>query len=445
MRHAVREGAALLLLIAMVAGCAGASVAPTTPPPSARPVVPDVSLEPFSIGLAKATVARVSADPADAKLAADAINDFGLQLLRDAVERDENAVLSPASIAMALAMARAGARGDTAAEMDTVLRGVASDGNPTWLNALDAALGARSGTFRNQFNKDADVLLRIANQAFAQGGFAFEQSYLDALASRYGAGLWLVDFVNDAEAARRTANQWVADQTEQRIPELLGDGAVDTLTRLVLINAVYLKSAWFAPFSGTTAPAPFHRLDGSTVDVQMMHTLAELPYAKGSGYEAVELPYAGRQLAMLVIVPDDLAAFEAGLDGQALAAITDGLHAERVAVAFPRFGIETKLDLNRALAAMGMPLAFDERRADFSGITPAADLYISGVIHQANIDVDEEGTEASAATAVIMGTTSMPPPPIPMTVDRPFLFALRDVQTGAILFLGRVVEPMERN
>lgn len=445
MWQALRQTVALLFLVVLFGGCSGASQTSAPTGPTARPVMPDVSLQPFSVGLAKAVLARTEADPADAKLAAAAINDFGLQLLRDAVERDTNAVLSPASIALALAMARAGARGDTAGEMDTVLRGVASDEHATWLNALDAALGARSGTFKNVFGKDADVILRIANQAFAQGGFEWEQAYLDSLASRYGAGLWLVDFVNDADAARRKANEWVAGQTEQRIPELLPKGAVDTLTRLVLINAVYLKSAWFAPFSGTTAAAPFHQLHGSTVDVQMMHTIAELPYARGDGWRAVELPYAGRQLAMLVVVPDDLAAFEAELDGEALQAIAAALSGERVELAFPRFGIETRLDLNQALAAMGMPLAFDSQQADFSGITPVADLYISGVIHQANIDVDEQGTEAAAATGVVMGTTSMPPPPIPMAVDRPFLFALRDLETGAILFLGRVVEPVERS
>lgn len=444
MWQAAREIVALLLVVAFVGGCAGTAGTSAPPGPSARPVLPDGSLRPFSVGLSRAELARAPADPADAKLAAAAINDFGPQLLRDAVERDTNTVLSPASIALALAMARAGARGDTAVEMDAALREVASDEHASWLNALDAALGARSGTFRNQFDKDADVLLRIANQAFAQGGFAWEQAYLDGLASRFGAGLWLVDFDSDAEAARRTINEWVARQTEQRIPELLGDGAVDALTRLVLVNAIYLKSAWFAPFSGTTAPAPFGRLDGSTVDVPTMHTLAEFPYARGAGWQAVELPYAGRQLAMLVVVPDDLRAFEAGLDGEQLQSIAAALQAQRVELAFPRFGIESRLDLNSALGAMGMPLAFDPGRADFSGITPASDLYISGVIHQANIDVYELGTEAAAATGVIMGVTSMPPPPIPMAVDRPFLFALRDLETGAILFLGRVVEPMER-
>jgi serpin B len=393
-----------------------------------------------------AEVKRLVADPADALLAADAINEFGLELLREAAAQDSNAVLSPASIVLALAMARAGARGDTAAEMDEVLRGAASDEHASWLNALDAALAARSGTFKDRFNKDADVLLRIANQSFAQADFPWEPAYLDALAARFGAGLRLVDYVQNAEGARRDVNAWVADRTEGRIPELLPQGSVDSATRLVLANAIYLKAAWANPFDeDASGLAPFARLNGTRTDVPTMHDTAGYRYAAGDDWQAVELPYVGGQLAMLVVLPDNLPAFERALDGDRLGAITAVLEDRRVKLSLPRFGIETKVDLAEVLTAMGMPLAFDAGRADFTGITPVDDLCISAVIHQANIDLDEEGTEAAAATGVIAGVTSMPPEPVPMTVDRPFLFALRDVETGAILFLGRVVEPAERN
>jgi serpin B len=392
------------------------------------------------------SVARAAADPADAALAAEALNDFGLELLRKGTMGGENAVLSPASIVLALAMARAGARGDTAGEMDLVLRSVASDAHPSWLNALDAALATRSGTFKDRANKDADVLLRIANQSFAQRDLPWEADYLDALAARFGSGLRLVDFIRDAEGARLDVNAWVAERTEGRIPELLPQGSVDELTRLVLVNAIYLKAAWLSPFDEkATCPGTFHRLDGPGMDVPMMHGTFGARYAEGDGWQAVELPYVGRQLAMLIVLPDELPAFEAALDGASLGKIAAALEDERVALSLPRFGIESKLTLNEVLSAMGMPLAFDPDRADFSGITPVDDLYISGVIHQANIDVDEEGTEAAAATAVVMGIVSMPPEPIPVAVDRPFLFALRDLETGAILFLGRVVEPVERS
>jgi serpin B len=188
---------------------------------------------------------------------------------------------------------------------------------------------------------------------------------------------------------------------------------------------------------------PFTRLDGSTIDVPTMHLGESLSYAAGAGWQAVELPYVGGALAMTIIVPDDLTAFQASLDGAAFASITASLEA-RPSSCGCRFGIETKTDLAVVLAAMGMPAAFDPARADFSGMTTQEQLYISAVIHQANIDVDEKGTTAAAATAVVMRAGSAPGSPVTLDVNRPFLFALRDLQTGAILFLGRVTEPAIR-
>ena len=447
MRRTFERAVALLVTLVIAVGCGGAASSPSrATDPGRSPITSTGSPSEAALSeLVISNVARTVADPRDAALAAAAINDFGLELLRRATAGDENAVVSPASIVLALAMARTGARGDTAAEMDLVLRKVATDANASWLNALDSALATRSGTFKDRGNEDADVLLRIANQAFAQGDFPWEPDYLDALAARFGSGLRLVDFKRDAEGARRDVNAWVAERTEGRIPELLPADSVDELTRLVLVNAIYLKAAWLSPFEEkATSPGAFRRLDGSSVDVPMMHGTIDARYAEGKGWQAVELPYVGRQLAMMVVLPDDLAAFEAALDGASLERIVAALENERVALALPRFGTESKITLNDALGAMGMPLAFDPDRADFSGITPVDDLYISSVIHQANLDVDEAGTEAAAATAVVFGIVSMPPEPIPLAVDRPFLFALRDLETGAILFLGRVVEPGER-
>jgi serpin B len=429
----------LLVAAVLVVGCTGglspssaATTAPTSPRPSWQ----------AGIGFAISAVARVAADPAGASLAAEGINDFGLELFRMGTPDAENAVLSPTSIAIALAMARAGARTETATEMDQVLRSVASDENASWLNALDAALAQRTGTFRDSRGEDAAIVLRIVNAPFTQADYAWQPDYLDDLASRFGAGIRLVDYVNDAEAARIAINGWVGDQTEQRIPELLERGIVDHLTRVVLVNAIYLKAAWRTPFSkDATSPAPFHRLDGSTITVPTMRGTAGSRYAEGEGWQAVEIPYVGDQLAMMIVQPDDLATFEESLDGAAFSAIVAALEDVRVLVSMPRFGIESSLALNGVLAEMGMPTAFDEH-ADFSGMTLAEQLYIKAVVHQANIDVDEAGTEASAATAVIVGTVSMPRS---VAIDRPFLFALRDVSTGAILFLGRVVEPVERS
>jgi len=349
-------------------------------------------------------------------------------------------------VALALAMARAGARGETAAEMDVVLGAVASDEHAGWLNALDAALAGRSGTFPDAVGKPYPVALRIANAPFAQRGMTLVPAYLEALASRFGAGLRLVDYRADPEAARRQINGWVDEQTVQRIPELLVPGIITTDTRLTLVNAIYLKAPWLTPFSPeATKPGAFSRPDGSTVDVPMMSLSESLPYAEGTGWRAVELPYVGGSLALTIIVPDSMAAFQSSLTPDLLAGLTGALQPRSVQLALPKFGIESKTDLATTLAAMGMPLAFDPDRADFSGITTEERLVISAVIHQANIDVDEKGTEAAAATAVVMRATGAPAEPVALRVDRPFLFALRDVPTGAILFLGRIADPSAKD
>jgi len=422
----------LTLLALLVTACSGAS-------PLASPSAPVED-----IGLAMSTVARDPATDEDAANAATAINAFGMDLYRAMAADAENLVISPASIALALGMARPGARGDTAAEMDAVLREVASDEHAAWLNALDQALAARNGTFTDASNKEADVALRIANATFAQAGFPLEQAYLDALAARFGSGLQLVDFMADPEAARVLINDWVAEQTDDRIEELLAEGVLTPLTRLALVNAIYLKAQWHTPFDDErTEDAPFTTADGATVMVPTMATDIPMGYADGAGWRAVELPYVGESLAMTVIVPDDLEAFEAELDADLITTISESLERQKVVLTLPRFSVDTQASLGDLLKALGMPTPFDPDLADFSRMSPLGDdLYISAVIHQANIDVDEYGTEAAAATAVIVSATSGPQSdPLTLNVDRPFLFALRDTLTGAVLFLGRVTDP----
>lgn len=395
-------------------------------------------------GLAMAAVARAKATEADAVTAAEALNAFGLDMYRRLASGDENLVFSPASIGLALAMARAGARGTTADEIDTVMHEVASDEHAAWLNALDQALDARSGTYRDASHEEQEVTLGIANAAFAQIDMNLQTAFLEALASRFGSGVRLVDFRGETEAARRLINSWVSDRTKERIPELLEPGVLNEMTRLALVNAIYLKAAWQHPFEAElTANGPFSLLDGSTVSVPMMSATESLRYASGEGWQAVEVPYVGGSLAMTVILPDDLGAFETSFDPDALASITSSFEETSMRLTLPRFGIETRAELAELLAELGMPTAFTDD-ADFSGITPDYPLAISAVVHQANIDVDEAGTEAAAATAVIIRETSAPLVKVTLQVDRPFLFALRDVPTGAVLFLGRVVDPSER-
>jgi serpin B len=420
----MRTFGVLFLAVSLLAGCGGL---------------------PVGVAMARSDVPRAAADPAAAAEAARAINAFGLDLYRallDSQPANGNLVISPASIAIALAMARAGARGKTAAQMDAVLYGIGSAERAAAINALDQALSSRSGSFPANDGKSYSLSLRIANAPFAQRDYEWQQAFLDALAANFGAGLWLVDYRTDYEGARHQINGWVDEQTEQRIPELLAAGTLNALTRLVLVNAIYLKAPWLTPFvPESTQPAPFRLHDGSSVDVPTMRQQEALPYAAGDGWQAVELPYVGGALAMTIIVPDDLAAFESTLDGDAFAAVVAGLAEREVALSLPRFGTETKAELGDLLTALGMPDAFDPNLADFSGMTSEERLYIAAVIHQANIDVDEKGTEAAAATAVVMEATGMPMEPVTMRVDRPFLFAVRDTHTGAILFLGRITEP----
>lgn len=423
-----KRGVVLAALIGLTSACAPAG---STSP----------SVQPAGIGLAMAQVERAPATDADAIAAGEALNAFGIDLYRRLAEEDGNLVFSPASIALALAMARAGARGITAEEMDAVLHDVASDEHPAWLNALDQALADRSGSFPDTRGKPQDVTLRIANTAFAQFDMNLLPGYLEALASRFGSGVQLVDYRAATEEARQLINAWVSERTEERIPELLTPGALDEDSRLTLVNAVYLKAAWQTPFEEQlTADGRFTRADGSTVTVPMMSALETFGYARGDGWQAVELPYIGDSLAMTVIVPDDLASFESSLGTDALASIVGGLEPMSVELTLPRFGIETQAELGSVLAELGMPNAFFDT-ADFSGITTDYPLAISAVVHQANIDVDESGTEAAAATAVVIRATSAPWVDVKLNVNRPFLFALRDVPTGAILFLGRVTDP----
>ena len=427
--------------------------------------------------VAMAVVPRSAANPADAKRAGTSINAFGVNLYRGLLaDKDlagKNLVFSPASIEIALAMARGGAKGDTATQMDRVLQTSGWKELAAGINSLDQALASRNGSWTDGEGKK-ELTLKLANAPFAQDGWSIEPAYLDALGAAFGAGLRLVDYQANPGAARGTINRWVSDRTAKRIPELLREPDVGDATRLFLVNAIYLKAQWTEWFNEElTKPAPFHRPGGSTVSVPTMERLGQqqIPYVRGTGWQATELRYLGpdakHQLAMLLVLPDNLAVFEAGFTGDQLARITASVNKERgllsqfincpgvpadqqdagcyrytVDLFMPRFGVETRAKLNNVLSALGMPRAF-ETDADFSGIHVGDPLYIGTVIHQANIDVDEKGTEAAAATAVGMDTGGGPSPikEITLRLDRPFLFFVRDVETGAVLFMGRVTDP----
>ncbi len=399
---------------------------------------------PVAAGEARSNANRATVDTAAAMDAAQAMNDFGFDIyaaLR-AAGSGSNLVFSPASIGVALAMARPGARGVTADQMDAVMHSLGADAMANGIGSLDLLLNSRSGTVRGPDGDSRDVTLTLANATFAQRDEEWEQAYLDALAERFGAGVRLVDYKADFEAARGQINSWVSQQTNSRIPQLLGPGTLDTLTRLVLVNAIYLKAPWLVPFdAGSTTSADFTKADGSTVQAQMMSVFGDFAYAKGDGWQAVELPYIGNKLAMTLILPADFAAFAQSLDSAKFSDVVESLAAKEGTVALPRFNFETKTELAELLAGMGMTNAFDSGTADFSGMTTQEPLFIRRVVHQANISVDEKGTEAAAATAVVVSGDAGPIDPFNIRFDRPFIFALRDLETGAVVFLGQLTDP----
>jgi serpin B len=270
-------------------------------------------------------------------------------------------------------------------------------------------------------------------------------SFLDTLAVDYGAGVELVDFGADPAGATRAINAWVSDHTSGRILNLLPPDAVDTLTSLVLANALYFDAAWTQPFDkNATGPGTFTRLDGSTVRATMMSEAVTLPYAAGSGYQIVELTYEGGLVAMDIVLPSTGtdATFEAGLSAATFASLAGGLRPETVALSVPRFRLAgASVSVAQVLAQLGIHTAFDPGSADFSGITAAAMLYIKNVFHQAFIAVDEDGTEAAAASAVVFEDAGIVPNQVSMVVDHPFFFAIRDLPTGTILFMGRIADP----
>jgi serpin B len=367
---------------------------------------------------------------------------FAFDLYQILREERENVFYSPYSISVALAMTYAGARGETERQMANALRfSLAQDHLHPAFNSLDLELARRG---EGAQGKDGEGFrLNVVNAIWGQAGYAFLPEFLDVLAENYGAGLRVLDFSSAPEESRVTINDWVSEQTEGRIEDLIPAGGIDALTRLVLTNAIYFNAAWGQPFEPSlTADGPFHLPGGGEVNVPMMKQTESFGYTRGEGYQAIELPYDGHELSMVVLLPDagGFDSFEDALDAGRVDVIVGDLAYRQVALTLPRFEVESGFSLADALAAMGMPEAFTSG-ADFSGMTGDRDLFISEVIHKAFVSVDEAGTEAAAATAVVMEGLALPEEPVEVTVDRPFIFLIRDVQTGAILFVGRVVDP----
>lgn len=390
---------------------------------------------------------RTTMPPAsETKRLASSSNALGFDLwsrARAAGEAKGNLAMSPASVAMALAMTYGGAKGETAEQMKRVLRAEDDAGAlmTSW-GKLAAALGDPSRPMK----------LRIANRLFGEKTYAFEQPYLDATRAAFGAPLEALDFKTAPEPSRARINAWVEERTERRIKDLLPERSIEPLTRLVLVNAIYFLGAWQSPFEADrTRDEPFKTTPASTKSVPTMHQVMHVRFAQADGVKVLELPYKGGAASLVVALPDrvdGLAALEASLSNATLEGWTRRLATENVHVALPRFEVNpaAPLSLAKALADLGMPLAFERRKADFTKIADPRDpderLSVDDVFHKAFVKLDEKGTEAAAATAVVMAAAGGPPPkPLEFKADHPFLFFIVDDASGLVLFMGRVTEP----
>jgi serpin B len=371
---------------------------------------------------------------------------FGLTLLSSLAEGEpaKNQFVSPYSVSVALAMTYAGARGETRTQMAEALR-FPLDGAS--LHAVFGETDERlAANDRDDSGKDVPFQLTTANAIWGQRGYPWRDDFLTTLTTYYDAGLNVYDFDEKHDEATETINDWVAERTEGGITDLLPKGALGSLTRLVLTNAVYFRATWAEPFEkDRTERRPFTALDGTTSRVPTMCQSESFPYATVDGHQIIELPYVGDEVGMVVVLPEEgtFEEFARSLDADRLAALVESMESRDGTIALPRFTIESSFELPETLAKLGMPVAFSNA-ADFGGMADLAktgeQLRIDDVLHKSYIAVDEEGTEAAAATAVEVKASSAALDPFEMTVDRPFFFLIRHRPTDAVLFLGRVVD-----
>ncbi|MEM9599189.1 MAG: serpin family protein [Acidobacteriota bacterium] len=400
--------------------------------------------------------------PADAwgtQVVAEGSNALAINMYHELVaggEPRDNVFFSPLSVSAALSLTYEGARGETMAEFEQLLgarqtgRIPANWGRPEYHAAMGGLLGSLDGD-------DKPYELAVANALWGERSMPFRPQFVNNLNANYDAGLELVDFKGDPERQRTRINDWVADRTHDRIQGLMPEGSVDGLTRLVLVNAIYFKAEWDKTFyEGATRDAEFYLLpdevvgEGASVEVPLMHQHEEwFKVGTFDGYAALQMDYAEGDLSMVVLLPDavdGLSALEEQLTPELIAETVDGLAYQTCNVWLPKWEMTLAYDLIPGLRALGMERAFDAARADFTGISDSADgesLYITGAFHKAFIAVDENGTEAAAATGIAAGALAAAPPDavVDFRADHPFVYLIRDNRTGAILFMGRVTDP----
>ncbi len=393
----------------------------------------------MAAGTTKSSQNKQARDSSIVKNVAPVDNRFALDLYAKLKDGEGNLFCSPYSISTALAMTWAGARGTTAEQMAKVLH----------FERIPAEIHAdfkRLIESQNEAGTKGSYELAVANALWGQKGYGFLKDYLDLVENNYHAALREVDFDHAIEEARQTINQWVEDKTKEKIKDLLKPGTLQQGTTLVLTNAIYFKGQWVLQFKEEkTKDEPFTLLDGKQIDVPMMHQTDKFGYVEDDDVQVLELPYKGDDLSMVIVLPrktDGIGELDKMLTAEKLNGWLTNLPKREVIVSIPKFKMTCEFSLADVLKSMGMPDAFS-RAADFSGMTGKKDLFISAVIHKAFVEVNEEGTEAAAATAVtMMRATAMPSKPDPVFhADHPFIFMIRDIKTGAILFLGRMMNP----
>ncbi len=371
-------------------------------------------------------------------------NEFSLDLYSRLKETKGNLFFSPYSISTVLAMAYAGARGNTRQEMARVLR------FPLNAEKLDQTYQQLQAHLKNIEGK-GNVQLNIANAIWCQKGEKFLTSFLDTLDRYYQSGLHLVDFRSYPERVREFINSWVEKQTKNQIKDLIPKGVLNPLSRLVLTNAIYFKGKWSSEFEkSNTRPNRFFESKDKWTEVPLMYQQSKFRMIEFEKFKAIELPYVGNELSMIIFLPkkyDGLEEFESTINPETYRSWLLSLQSSpkiKVRVYLPKFKMTSQFSLSKQLQAMGMKSAFAD--ADFSGMNGKRNLFLSSVIHKAFIDVNEEGTEAAAATGAVVSLTSAMPRPIPVfRADHPFLFMIQDNSTGSILFMGRVINPSSRN
>ncbi|MEW5822112.1 MAG: serpin family protein [Cyanobacteriota bacterium] len=363
-------------------------------------------------------------------------NEFAFDLYSKLKKEDENLFISPYSISTALGMTYAGADGDTKVQMSDVLH-----------IGLDEKLVVKAYSDLEKLLSNINsksIELTIANSLWAEKNYKFNQNYINLIKTNFGSALFLVDFQKAFESARVEINNWVEKKTQFKIKNLINKGILNDLTRLVLVNAIYFKGSWEVKFNkNLTKPLPFWLNNIDNVNVPMMYQKETFNYLENNGVQIIELPYLSNEMSMLIILPQDkdgLSKVESIISSNILNSWTKQLRKQKVVVYLPRFKLEYGSRLKKPLISMGMPLAFSEQ-ADFSGIDPKKDIYIFDVIHKAFVEVNEEGTEAAAATAVVMQARSISMPPPIFKADHPFMFIIKHNKTGSILFIGRMFNP----